>query len=126
MEVANTNTPKLLFETGLPVRTYIPKTDCRLDLLTPSSLTTQCPYKVGKPRSRLIYSDSITLRFLKGEANYYDVHPEAGQKVEGIVWWYKSPNLECAAIRGHLAFYDEKVDVWVDGEKQKRPTTHFS
>lgn len=46
VEVASTHKPRLLFETSLPVRTYIPKTDCRLDLLQPSNLTTQCPYKV--------------------------------------------------------------------------------
>ena len=46
VEVANTQKPRLLFETGLPVRTYIPKTDCRMDLLEPSELHTECPYKV--------------------------------------------------------------------------------
>lgn len=46
-EIANTRKPRLLFETSLPVRTYIPMTDCRLDLLKPSELTTACPYKVG-------------------------------------------------------------------------------
>ena len=34
------------------------------------------------------------------------------------MWWYRNPTLESAAIRGYLSFYDEKVDVWVDGEKQ--------
>lgn len=47
VEIANTYKPRLLFETGLPVRTYIPKTDCRLELLESSELTTQCPYKVS-------------------------------------------------------------------------------
>lgn len=46
VEVANTTKPRLLFETFLPVRTYIPKTDCRVDLLRPSETTTACPYKV--------------------------------------------------------------------------------
>jgi hypothetical protein len=46
VEVANTTHPKLLYETGLPVRTYIPHTDVRLGLLRPSDLTTSCPYKV--------------------------------------------------------------------------------
>lgn len=48
VEVANTHQPRLLFETGLRVRTYIPKTDCRLDLLEESALTTECPYKVSR------------------------------------------------------------------------------
>lgn len=47
VEVANTSKPRFLYETLLPVRTYIPKTDCRLDLFEESALQTQCPYKVG-------------------------------------------------------------------------------
>lgn len=46
VEVANTHKPRFLYETGLRVRTYIPKTDCSVELFTPSELTTACPYKV--------------------------------------------------------------------------------
>ncbi|KAL0060173.1 hypothetical protein AAF712_013020 [Marasmius tenuissimus] len=107
VEVANTHRPRFLYETGLPIRTYIPKTDCRLDLLVPSDLTTQCPYK--------------------GIANYYHVQTSPDKTpTKNIVWWYRNPSLECAAINGFAAFYDEKVDVWVDGEKQTRPQTHFA
>ncbi|KAJ7258481.1 hypothetical protein C8J57DRAFT_1515801 [Mycena rebaudengoi] len=45
IDVANSRSPKLLYETGLPVRSHIPKMDCRLDLLVPSELTTACSYK---------------------------------------------------------------------------------
>lgn len=49
VELANTSHPKLLYETGLPVRTYIPTTDVRLDRLIPDKeLTTSCPYKVSE------------------------------------------------------------------------------
>ncbi|KAJ7170822.1 hypothetical protein C8R43DRAFT_981218 [Mycena crocata] len=106
VEVANTRTPKLLFETTLPIRSYIPKTDCRLDLLVPSELRTACPYK--------------------GEAQYYHVQLPDGKKIENIVWWYRNPNLECAAINGLVAFYDEKVDVYVDGVLQGRPKSLWS
>ncbi|KAJ7261819.1 DUF427-domain-containing protein [Mycena haematopus] len=105
VEVANSHAPKLLFETGLPVRSYLPKTDCRLDLLVPSELTTSCPYK--------------------GDAQYYHVQVSPEKRVENIVWWYKNPTAECAAINGLVAFYDERVDVFVDGEKQGQPKTHF-
>ncbi|KAL0579054.1 hypothetical protein V5O48_002947 [Marasmius crinis-equi] len=95
VEVANTHRPRFLYETGLPIRTYIPKTDCKLDLL--------------------------------GVANYYNVQtsPEK-EPTKNVVWWYRNPNLECAAVNGFVAFYDEKVDVWVDGEKQSRPKTPFA
>lgn len=46
--------------------------------------------------------------------------------MENIVWWYRSPLAECIEIKGFVAFYDEKVDVWVDGEKQARPQTMFT
>jgi len=55
---------------------------------------------------------------MQGEAEYYHVRTGQGQRQEDIVWWYRNPTPECAAIRGYVAFYDEKVDVWVDGEKQ--------
>ncbi|KAF9813517.1 hypothetical protein IEO21_05554 [Rhodonia placenta] len=106
VELANTTKPRLLFETGLPVRTYIPKTDCRVDLLKPSQLTTECPYK--------------------GVANYYNVSISSGETFENIVWWYRVPQPECVDIKGFVAFYDEKVDVWVDGELQPRPRSPWS
>jgi uncharacterized protein (DUF427 family) len=106
VEVANSHAPKLLYETGLPVRSYLPKTDCRLDLLVPSDLTTSCPYK--------------------GDAHYYHVQVSPEKRVDNVVWWYRNPNLECAAINGLVAFYDEKVDVFVDGEKQAQPKSLWS
>lgn len=42
------------------------------------------------------------------------------------MWWYLSPLAECNQIKGFVAFYDEKVDVWVDGVKAERPKTPFS
>ncbi|EIW83997.1 DUF427-domain-containing protein [Coniophora puteana RWD-64-598 SS2] len=98
VELANTRRPRLLFETGLRVRTYIPLTDVRVDFLRPSNTVTACPYK--------------------GEANYYNVELPNGETSKDIVWYYRVAQLECAQITGFVAFYDEKVEVWVDGEKQ--------
>ncbi|KAF8972275.1 hypothetical protein BDZ97DRAFT_1783997 [Flammula alnicola] len=106
VEIANTRAPHLLFETGLPVRTYIPKTDCRMDLWVPSETTTGCPYK--------------------GMANYYSVMLSSGEVFKDIIWWYPNTTVEASAIRGLVAFFDEKVDVWVDGEKQERPASNYS
>jgi len=101
VEVANTTKPRLLFETGLPVRTYMPKTDCRMDLLVGTELTTECPYK--------------------GVASYYSIHLPDGKVAENVVWWYRTPQAECIDIKGYVAFYDEKLDIWVDGVKQTKP-----
>ncbi|KAF7966137.1 hypothetical protein HWV62_39958 [Athelia sp. TMB] len=64
---------------------------------------------------RLLFETS-----LRGTANYYSVRLPNGQLAEDVVWWYRNPVLECGAIKGYVAFYDEKVDVWVDGVKQAR------
>lgn len=94
--VAETERPILLFETGLPVRFYIPKADVRLDLLNPSETHTGCPYK--------------------GQASYYSI--KVGSKlVEDIAWFYPFPYPEMAKIQNLIAFYPHKVDgFYVDGK----------
>lgn len=94
--VAHSRRPVLLFETGLPVRYYLPKLDCRLDLLERSSSMTYCPYK--------------------GEARYYSVTVGEHSKKD-IAWFYRFPTLEASAIATMLAFYQERADVYVDGRK---------
>ena len=104
--VAETTRPRLLMETGLPVRYYIPKIDVRLDLLTPTNTSTRCPYK--------------------GKASYWSVNVK-GKEFADIVWGYPAPIPECTKIENLLCFYDEKVDaVYVDGELQTRPLTPWS
>jgi uncharacterized protein (DUF427 family) len=105
VRVADSVRPVLLFETGLPVRYYLPKTDVRLDLMTPSDTTTQCPYK--------------------GTAEYYSVEV-GGTEHKDAVWWYRSPLPESQGIGGLVAFYNERVDLIVDGERLERPRTKFS
>jgi uncharacterized protein (DUF427 family) len=98
--VAESRNPILMFETGLPVRYYLPKTDVRQDLLIPSQLVTRCPYK--------------------GEAQYYSV--KVGDQVsEDVVWYYQYPTAEAAKIASYLSFYEEKIDALeVDGERRQK------
>lgn len=103
--VAETGQPRLLFETGLPTRYYVPLTDVRMDLLQPSPTTTRCPYK--------------------GTATYWSVDA-GGERVEDVVWTYRAPFPESQKIAGLAAFYNERVDLFVDGVLQERPRTHFS
>jgi len=103
-KVADSRQPRLLFETGLPIRYYLPKTDVRLDLLVPSATRTHCPYK--------------------GTASYWSVRTEDGL-VADVVWGYPTPVLESVKIAGYVCFYNEKVDIVVDGELQERPRTVF-
>jgi uncharacterized protein (DUF427 family) len=103
--VAETTHPTFLFETGLPRRTYVPKLDVRMDRLEPTRSLTMCPYK--------------------GTARYWSVRA-GGQLHTDLAWSYDAPFRESAPIAGLVAFFDEKVDVFVDGALQPRPKTHFS
>jgi uncharacterized protein (DUF427 family) len=103
--VAESASPRLLFETGLPTRYYLPKTHVRMDLLVPTDSVSHCPYK--------------------GQAEWWSVR--AGDTVyEDLAWSYRTALPESRDIAGLIAFYDEKVDVYVDGVLQERPHTKFS
>lgn len=101
--VAETSRPVLLFETGLPVRYYIPKMDVQLDQLEEGSRTTHCAYKGTAPH--------VSFRI-------------SGRLVENIAWYYPFPNPGYEQIQDLVAFYQERVDgFYVDGEKLDRSTT---
>ena len=103
--VAETTNARLLFETGLPTRYYLPKTAVRQDLLEPSETRSHCPYK--------------------GTASYYSVRVNDTLH-EDVVWYYNTPLPESQKVTGLVAFYDEKVDTFVDGVRQPRPKTKFA
>ncbi|MFF8026984.1 DUF427 domain-containing protein [Streptomyces sp. NPDC007896] len=103
--VADTRRPVLLFETGLPTRYYIPREDVRLGLFVPSDLSTGCPYK--------------------GTAEYWSWRG-GGNIPANLVWSYPEPLPAVGAVKGLLAFYNEAVDITVDGERLERPVTPFT
>jgi uncharacterized protein (DUF427 family) len=105
VKVADSRQPRILFETGLPPRYYLPLTDVRLDLLRPSSTVSHCPYK--------------------GTASYWSVEIE-GRTHDDIVWTYRTPLPESQKIAGLACFYNEKVDLVLNGSRQERPRTKFS
>jgi uncharacterized protein (DUF427 family) len=103
--VADSTSPRILFETGLPPRYYLPMSDVRMDLLEPTPTVTHCPYK--------------------GAATYWSLVVN-GRRYEDFVWTYRSPFAESQKIAGLLCFFNEKVDLSVAGERQNRPRTKFS
>ncbi|MDQ6832450.1 MAG: DUF427 domain-containing protein [Chloroflexota bacterium] len=103
--VAETRRPTLLFETALPTRYYLPPEDVRTDLLEPSDTTSRCPYK--------------------GVARYWSAKVGDGL-ARDIVWGYPEPIAECPKIAGLLCFFNERVDLYVDGERQPRPWSPWS
>jgi uncharacterized protein (DUF427 family) len=92
--LAESSAPRALFETGLPVRYYLPPDDVRLDLLTRSATTTTCAYK--------------------GEAGYYSADLPGGADV---AWYYDDPLADAIPVRGLVAFWSERVELYVDGER---------
>ena len=105
VEVANSHRPHLLFETGLPTRYYLPRFDVRMDLLRDSDTVTACPYK--------------------GRASYYSA-VIGDALAEDIAWTYPFPIPEAPRLEQLIAFYNEQVDTYVDGEMRPRPQTAWS
>ena len=98
--VAETTRATFVYETSLPTRFYVPREDVVADL-APSAKRTYCPYK--------------------GEASYWSVDGH-----NDFAWTYADPLPDAVALAGLVAFYDERVDVVLDGERRGRPVTEFS
>ncbi|AYJ51195.1 DUF427 domain-containing protein [Rhodococcus sp. P1Y] len=95
--VAQTRAPKILFETGLPPRYYVPRIDVKNSLLTESATTTACPYK--------------------GTASYVSVQDGP----QDVAWFYPQATSAASGIENHLSFYAERgARILVDGVVQER------
>ena len=99
--LAESTTPYLLFEPPLPVRYCLPPGDVAADLLRPSSTRTFCAYK--------------------GQASYWSLEGEPD-----VAWSYSAPLREAAEVTGRIAFFNERVDLVVDGARLERPVTPWS
>jgi uncharacterized protein (DUF427 family) len=99
--LAETDRALALFESNLPTRWYLPREDVVAEL-EPSETTTICPYK--------------------GRASYYSVRLN-GEPAEDLVWYYPEPLLEASAIANLVCFFNERVEIQLDGERQEQPDT---
>ena len=102
--MAETTRARLVCETGLPLRFYLPREDVRVEL-EPSPQRTYCPYK--------------------GEGSVWTVEA-GGRRHEGLAWSYEQPLPDAVALTGLVAFWDERVDFVLDGERRERPGGDFS
>lgn len=103
--LAETTRALALFESNLPSRWYIPREDVCAEL-EPSDTVTRCPYK--------------------GTAGYHSVKLASGELARDVVWYYEDPLLEVGRVAGLLCFFNEQVDIELDGELEERPESAWS
>lgn len=106
MVLADTRSPVLLFETGLPTRHYIDRTGNSFEHLEAPETLTLCPYK------------GVT-------SGYWSVRVD-DTAYPDLAWPYHYPLPAVASIANMVAFYNEKLDITVDGVKRARAQTQFS
>ncbi len=99
--IAESHRARLLFETGLPPRTYLPAEDVDQARLEPSDTVTRCPYK--------------------GTTSRYHSIRVGDHLVEDAIWVYDDPHDEVRGIAGLLAFDDDKVDIESTPARWQRP-----
>ena len=87
--VADSRNALTLREADYPAVQYIPREDVDLSQLKRTDHATYCPYK--------------------GDCNYYSVSV-GGKKSVNAVWTYENPYPAVAQIKGHVAFYSDRVD----------------
>ncbi|HEY3563294.1 MAG TPA: DUF427 domain-containing protein [Kribbella sp.] len=100
--LADSRSTVIVFETGLPPRYYFPRTEVNFEHLTPADTRTACPYK-GRT------------------TGYWSV----GDRLD-LAWSYDFPTAPLLPVAGLVAFFNEKVDLTIDGVLQERPITPFS
>ncbi len=96
-KVAESDRAVVLHETGMPALYYLPPEDVRTELLRPSARQTTCPFK--------------------GQASYWSL--QAGGRVhEDLLWSYQAPIPSAQGIAGLICFYNERVELSIDGARQ--------
>ena len=103
--IAESTRSTMLFETYLPTRYYLPRDDVRMELLRPTETTTACAYK--------------------GRAAYWSATVD-DTVVDDVAWSIAEPHNYATAVKDMVAFFNERVDITVDGERLERPRTPWS
>jgi uncharacterized protein (DUF427 family) len=91
--IADSHSTLVLREASYPPVRYIPLADVDRSQLAPSKLTTYCPYK--------------------GDASYYSIASDAERGTDAV-WFYDDPHPAVAEIKGHVAFYPDRVEFAVE------------
>ena len=88
--LADSTQTQILTETGFEPVIYFPPADVAMNQLVRTADRTTCPFK--------------------GEAQYY--LNAASEDKRAIAWSYPSVFDEVAAIKGHIAFYEKRVELY--------------
>lgn len=102
--LAESSSPVMVFETGLPTRYYLDRTTVNFDRLVPTETVSSCPYK------------GTTSGYWSARIGH-EIHAD-------IAWSYRFPTGALLPIAGLIAFYNEKVDLTLDGVALERPPIH--
>jgi len=103
--IGESSSPIMVFETELPTRYYLNRTEINFDHLVATDTVTECPYK--------------------GTTSGYWSVRVGGQIHADLAWSYDFPTRQLLPIAGLIAFYNERVGIFVDGRQLDRPKTHF-
>ena len=103
--LGQSSSPIMVFETGLPTRYYLNRTEINFAHLIPTATVTECPYK--------------------GTTSGYWSVQVGGELYPDLAWSYDFPSRQLLPIAGLIAFYNERVDIILDGKRLERPKTHF-
>lgn len=102
--LARTTHARILYETALPPRLYWPRDDVLVPL-TPSTTRSSCAYK--------------------GAAEYYSA-TVAGRELADVAWSYPDPLVDGERVRGRIAFFEERLDLDVDGVRREQRYSPFA
>ena len=103
--VAESTHSVMLFETYLPTRYYLPRADVRMELLVPSDTVSVCAYK--------------------GRARYWSAHVDTTVLTD-VAWAYEDPHNYATSVADMICFFNERVDLRIDGEPLARPRSPWS
>jgi uncharacterized protein (DUF427 family) len=88
--LADTEAALVLREAAYPAVHYVPRGDVAMGMLTRSAHGTYCPFK--------------------GDCSYFSL-PGDDERGVDAVWTYEAPFEAVAAIKDHLAFYADRVEI---------------
>lgn len=103
--IADSGDALVLQEANYPPRVYFPRQDVSMEYFSRTDRSSHCPYK--------------------GDASYFTILMD-GHFADNAVWSYEEPFPAMEQIRGRLAFYPDKVDIYAVEDDIVDPAHHHT